>query len=512
MAANKLKSAAASAWQDEFERAYAEGRFGKAAALYDRFAARAEPLEIVIRAARAHMHGQPPRVLELLLGLRTPGDTAASVQRDCLLGEAFARTRDFKSADLRLSAALNAASELGDRNLVAMVGYRLVRRHLHAEDPVRARESLDVARAGTGRTARVYALYAETLILPFEERIADQAQKLLEFLRLSDPGKTEFVDLRAWATHSLAGLARELYIPHALPEIERQLLGTPWPEDFAPNRFQAFKALGWATALQGDYFNAFRHLKSASHVAGVSQAWQVVAACDRAFLARCFNEHRWSRVELDEAERLALDLDWAATFGEERIALLLLAELFATIDASRSALYLARHRQLGDIKSSLHYRRDARLDAFARYSTGIVELALGNKKSGLANMRAARKVFERFGCDFRAARCLIAEFDVTHDSNLLPRIEEKLRNYRHSWLAAAVRESAQRRDKRLPPMRKRVFDEICLGKSTAEIAQLLGRSKFTISNHIKELFKDFGVKNRSALIAAAVRPDNANPA
>lgn len=511
MAANKLKSAAVSAWRDEFERAYGEGRFAQAAALYDRHATRSAPVEIVIRAARAHMHARPPRVLELLLGLRTPGDPAASVERDCLLGEALARTHDFKSADLRLGAALNAARELGDRDLVATVGYRLVRRQLHAEDPVRARESLDVARAGTGPTARLYALYAETLILPFEERIADQAQKLLEFLRLSDPGKPEFVDLRAWATHSLAGLARELYIPHALPEIERQLSGTPWPEDFAANRFQAFKALGWATALQGDYFNAFRHLKSASQVTNVSQAWHVVAACDRAYLARCFNEHRWSRVELDEAERLAVDVDWAATLGEERIGLLLLAELFATIDASRSAMYLARHRELGDIKSSLHYRHDARLDAFARYSTGIVELALGNKKSSLANLRSARKVFERFGCDFRAARCLTGEFEATRDSNLLPRIEEKLRNYRHSWLAAAFRESARRGDKALPPMRKRVFDEICQGKSTAEIAQLLGRSKFTISNHIKELFKDFGVKNRSALIAAAVRNLSPSP-
>ena len=450
-------------------------------------------------------------VLELLLGLRTPGDPVASVQRDCLLGEALARTRDFKSADLRLDAALNAARAIGDRDLAAMVGYRLVRRHLHAEDPVRARGFLDVARGGTGRSARIYALYAETLILPFEERIAEQAQKLVEFLRLTDPSQTDFVDLRAWATHSLAGLARELYIPHALPEIERQLSGVPWPDDFAPNRFQAFKALGWATALQGDYFNAFRHLKSASHVAGVSQAWQVVAACDRAYLARCFNEHRWSRVELDEAERLAVDVDWAATPGEERIGLLLLAELFATIDAARSAMYLARHRELGEIKSSLHYRHDARLEAFARYSTGIVELALGDKKGGLANLRAARKVFERFGCDFRAARCLHAELDVTHDLRLLPLIQEKLRNYSHSWLAASLRASAQRREQALPPMRRRVFDEICRGKSTAEIARLLDRSKFTISNHIKELFKDFGVKNRSALIAAAVRPDIVNP-
>ncbi len=40
------------------------------------------------------------------------------------------------------------------------------------------------------------------------------------------------------------------------------------------------------------------------------------------------------------------------------MGLLLLAELFGAIDASRSAMYLARYRELGDIKSSLYYRHE----------------------------------------------------------------------------------------------------------------------------------------------------------
>ncbi len=55
-------------------------------------------------------------------------------------------------------------------------------------------------------------------------------------------------------------------------------------------------------------------------------------------------------------------------------------------------------------------------------------------------------------------------------------------------------------------MQKRVFDEyFCQGQSTAEIAQTLGRSEFTVSNHIKEIFKTFNVKSRSALVAEALR-------
>ena len=52
----------------------------------------------------------------------------------------------------------------------------------------------------------------------------------------------------------------------------------------------------------------------------------------------------------------------------------------------------------------------------------------------------------------------------------------------------------------LPPMQRLVFDEICRGKTTRQIAEELHRSKYTIANHTKLIFKAFGVTNRSSLI------------
>jgi DNA-binding CsgD family transcriptional regulator len=452
------------------------------------------------------MHADPSSALRVLIDLRLPTNKRTErIQRDALLAEAFARTRDFESADERLQTAFEEARKLDDGDLLTMVGYRAVRRHLQAEDPSEARKYLGLTRSGQSATARVYAAYAETLILPYEERVHEQAERLIELLRSLDPNRSEFVDIRAWSTHTLAALARELYIPAAIPEIDRQLSGIQWPYDFAPNLFQALRGLGWAKALQGDYFNAFRHLKRASEVTDTT-AWKVVAACDRSYLARSFGEPRWSRVELDEAEQLAAQVHWHATLAEERMGLLQLAELFGTLDTARSAMYLARYRELGEIKSPLYYRHDARRTAYAQYSTGVVELALGNKKRGLAELREARKVFDRFGYDFRAARCLTDEFVATGNADLLPTIEEKLRNYQQSWLVAEVRAAiGGPKPTMLPPMQQRVFDELCQGKSTSEIAGSLQRSEWTISNHIKEIFKAFGVKSRSALLAEAVR-------
>lgn len=506
MASPRRASLARRAWKAEFERAFSESRFTDAARLYDQNEARPEAFRLSLRAAQAHMHADPPAALRVLLRRRSGRFTRRErIVRDTLLAEAFARTKDFDSADQRLSAALASAKELDDHELMSLVGYRYVRRHLFAENPAAARVYLNLTRSSDTRVAKVYASYAETLILPYEERAHEQGARLLELLRLLGPPDGEFIDVRAWSTHTLAALAREFFIPGATLEVERQLAGAAWPEDFAANLFQTLKSLAWSKALQGDYFSAFRLLKRAS-LAAPSEAWRVVAACDRAYLARSFGENRWSRVELEDAEDLARGVEWSSAKGEERAGLLLLAELSSAFDTSRSAAYLARYRELNRIPSPLHYGSDARIDAFAQYSSGIVEIALANENQGIACLRKALIVFERFGYDFRAARCLVAEYDVRPNPELLSRAHEKLRDFEQSGLFAQLRSHGNVRVS-LPHMQQRVLQHMCRGESTMQIAKALGRSRYTVSNHIKRIFKAFGVSSRAALLAKALRPE-----
>jgi DNA-binding CsgD family transcriptional regulator len=494
-------------WRSEFETAYNEYRIGDASKLYDRFAGASEPPELVLKAARAHLGDDPSVTLRLLLPLRIPDDRARDrVEREALLGEAYACTSDFGSADEHLSCALRIASRIKNDDLVAYVGYRLVRRHLFEVNPERARASLELTRRGRSRLSRVFALFSDTLIMPYEERFDDQIEALIELLRLLDPNDREYRELlpiRASATHVLAHLAQERYIPEAVAAIERQLSGVAWPKDLADYLFHTHKSLAWIKALQGDYFNAFRHMKRASEAAQTT-AWKVAAACERSFLARYFGERGWSRVELDEAEYSASEVDWRGTLDTERIGLLMLAELFSEIDTARSSMYLAQYRSLGEM-SLLNYRRDPRLRAMEQQSTGVVELALGKRTRGLSNLREAREVYERYGYDFRAAMCLASEYRVTDNRALLPAIEEKLRHYQQSWLASELRGTLERPTVPLSPMQQVVFEELCSGKSTAEIARSLGRSEYTVSNHTKGIFKAFGVKSRAALLAKAAR-------
>jgi hypothetical protein len=43
-------------------------------------------------------------------------------------------------------------------------------------------------------------------------------------------------------------------------------------------------------------------------------------------------------------------VEWQATLAEERIGLLLLAKLFGDLDTAKSAMHLARYRELVNIK------------------------------------------------------------------------------------------------------------------------------------------------------------------
>jgi DNA-binding CsgD family transcriptional regulator len=494
-------------WLDEFLNAYHGWRRREASRIYDANVKGHLSPDIVILGARAHMREQPAATIRILLELEVPHKTALAAEKALLLGEAFARTSDYAAADDQLEAALRIARRLKSNDLISEVGLSYFRRFHFEARTQEARHCLDLIRRGRSTTAHLNTLIMECHALSREEKTSEEAICYLELLRSITPGAPEHLGHIAVGTNNLAVLGRELYFPEAMPEVERHL-SVPWTEDFSINRFQATKALAWSKALQGDYFNAFRFLQRASETAP-SKAWSVVAACDRSYLARCIGEAQWSRHELDAAERAAETVDWHKTNQmDEAFALLLMAELFAPIDPTKSAMHLARHREIGETLGNLPLSigPDRRTRAFFAYATAVTELALGNQARALAELRSARNIFDHFHYDWRAARCLLVEYRITGDVELLRMAHERLRNYGHSWLADELRLLEQQpRTVTLPRQQQRVFEELCQGKSTAQIAATLGRSEWTISNHIKQIFKAYNVKSRAELLAEAGR-------
>jgi DNA-binding NarL/FixJ family response regulator len=57
----------------------------------------------------------------------------------------------------------------------------------------------------------------------------------------------------------------------------------------------------------------------------------------------------------------------------------------------------------------------------------------------------------------------------------------------------------------LPPRQREIVRLVCKGLRTSEIAQKLGLSPFTVSNHLKAVFPKFGVHSRVELVVAVLR-------
>jgi DNA-binding CsgD family transcriptional regulator len=459
------------------------------------------PDRLLVEARLRHLQDQAPAVIGILSG-HSFKDQRQEVQRALLLAIAHTRVNEYAVADEYFESASAGTERLHDAELQAEIAYRRGRRYGAEKNAGAAREQLALAQKGVSPARKVDALILESYIYNIEGRHAQQAGALHRALDVIDPADPRFAMSGAWTTHTLATLVREMNLPAAIPAVERQLRECIWPADLNLQRFQSLKALGWSHALRGDYFNAFRYLKQSGDFAP-SAAWRTIALLDRAYLARCVNEMRWSRQELDEADEVAQHVDWHATRNEERVGLLLLAEMFAPIDSGKAARYMALYRELGELTAPfLLYSGDERLHALADYSAGVTQLALGNMTAGIKLLRQSLVAYEHAAYDWRAGRSGLRLYEATGAPEYLELAKEKLRDYPNSWLADELRKLARMQSEpSLPPMQQRVFEQLCRGLSTAEIAKNLGRSEFTIKNHIKLIFKAHNVNSRAALIA-----------
>lgn len=492
-------------------RLFDEGQFQEAVQLYDAHARKSGiPIGAVFLRARCYLrepNGEHKAVVLLnKLSLRD-GDEDA-IRRDTLLGAAYAAAGDLRASDSKFKAALAGARAIGDRELLAEVAYRVGRRYaVWASDLDEARKYLQFIRSGKSLQSQLDALQLEAAILSRETRVREEARVLTELLLSLNPQSNDHMENRAWSLHTLSALARETYLPDALPLIERYLATASWPPDFAVLRFQTTKALAWAKALQGDYFNAFRFLKQTA-LSAPDDAWRTMVLCDRAYLARVRGEDTWSRQELSDAEEAAEHTEWEQREDESTVALLLLAELVAPINAAQASGYLARFRKLGGIKERrLLMKGDERFQALIDYSTGVVEVSLGDRRLAMEALKSALSIYERSGFEWRAARAALRLYDATNKISYLERASSLLRHYSNSWLADELRarKGGNSGATGLSPMRDKVFRLLCDGKSNAEIASQLGLAVSTVANHAKAVLKAFSVTSRHALIAEAIR-------
>jgi len=482
--------------------------------------------EAVLLRGRLHLKLNRTKPSETIAFLTRalPGlhSKVSEAEANILLGAAHARAGDHRSARSRFALVARAlkndslqSSELRiELAYQSAVAFWMQRKLEEAEKEVKP--ILD---------ARASALYPEILILKgalyaARERYENQGSTLLEALRVVLAMETRNVFPWGHLVSQLSILGREMPNPSIRNKAFEQVDKVPWTEDLAESRFISLKAVGWRRALEGDYFNAFRYLKQATACAH-TLPWRVMASCDRAYLAASLGEIRWSEQELQEAAELAERVEWRAIDGEERVALLLLAELYAPHDGALALSYVARFQETGDrFNAVLSFNADRRVEGLVAYSLAYVRQHLDDKEEAEDLYRKAFSIYDAIGYDWRAARAAIGLFQVSRDTYWIDEAAKKLKLYPLSWLANRVRDLApsdfssarptqtaikRRAAEELTPSQAEVYELLLTGAPTREIAKKLDRSEFTVRNHIKAIFKKLKVNSRAALLSATFR-------
>ncbi len=480
--------------------AYTSAQLTEAAAIYDERGGHA-PVELVLMRAQIALARDPAGALDLLLAQRNRFEhRPESFASEVLLGSSFAALHDYTSADAHFERARTFADRrsFAETTMLAAARARRYIREGRFGDAWRCYEATLVDRRLEG-SIESERLKAE--IHHVEARFGEQAHALTRLLALIGDAIDSHLAIWYEAVAQLSRLACELPAPAAASSVASALLARPhWPADFSAQRFESVRSLAWCKVLGGDMLGSFRFLREAATLAETlgSAPLRAIVMLDRAQFARNAGEEHWCANETAAASELLRDVDWLHARSEERSALPLLAEVLAPADAQGAAAAIARYATLAPA-----------LDPVAVGVRGLVHLANGRSREGVRDLTAAYDSFDRAGSEWRAGKAAFELAKVTGATRWRLLALENLEFYANSWLFAAAQAMAALPGTAdglsLTPMQERVFHMICEGLSTDAIATRLGRSRSTIRNHIKLIFKAMGVRSRAALVAKAAR-------
>jgi DNA-binding NarL/FixJ family response regulator len=500
---------------DSFELAREDFRSARFAAAWEKLTAllRVEPqnLDAALLLARVELRrGKPDDALSVLTRyVRTP-KRAAKAETAMLKGVAFARLGDAESSRAQFQTAQSALR--ANEPLAAELTYHVASNDWIERRLDRAAKTLENLPADISPNLDLQARIVTGAIASANEKLAAQGATLLAALRsLRRPQDVE-VYLYGMLVTQIAALAVELPSTELRDAALEHISKVPWTADIADLHFHAVRAIAWRHVLEGDEFNAFRRLKEALAVAN-TPAWRVAAMTDRAYLAAVLGEKRWSAQELRDAHELASSIDWNAVAGEEKLALPVLADLFAERDPAVAIGYVAAFRKTRkNFPRILSSRRDRRVEALEAFSLGKVQMELGDRAEAQRLLTQAWNIYTELGIAWRAARAALALAQLEEAESWRARAEIALEAYPRSWLARSIATPAARPMlasstslESLTSAQRAVLDLLVEGRGTDEIAAALGRSTFTVRNHIKAIFKAFGVSSRTALIVKATQ-------
>ncbi len=277
-----------------------------------------------------------------------------------------------------------------------------------------------------------------------------------------------------------------------------------WSDDLLDERFGCLRAMAWEAFLRGEPARAQWLLKDSKDCAH-EPAWKVVAHLDRAYIARASGNEAWATEELLAAHTTARTVEWSATQGEERQALVMLAVLFAPTDMAQAQRYVSMYTQLGrdSVNPVLSLAHDRRAIGFEKYALGRVQQVLGNEVMAMKALEAAYEIFEGAQYHFRAAQAATAIFEGTADAQWKEKAQRHADVFPHSPISAALKTKSEPTIapllRSLTPMQRQLTFALSEGLELADLSRRFSRSAYTLNKQVDAVFAHLGVTNRRAL-------------
>lgn len=237
---------------------------------------------------------------------------------------------------------------------------------------------------------------------------------------------------------NLSALIADIYLPDVEKTVRARAQSLPWSPEVGLRAYNVHRALGWSAALRGDQVTALRDLREAD-VLAPSPAWRIEALLDRSYLFGELGESHAAHDRFDEAARLAQGIDWRSSEGEERYALLWLAEITAPYDAPRAEAVLGLYDSLKrPIDARFAAPTDQRLHGLRLDAAGAVSAAQGNTTRALAQLQEARDLWTSLGFEWRAAKTARALARVTNADDHVADARRRAAPWPQSWLARSA--------------------------------------------------------------------------
>jgi DNA-binding CsgD family transcriptional regulator/tetratricopeptide (TPR) repeat protein len=317
--------------------------------------------------------------------------------------------------------------------------------------------------------------------------------------------------ITATAISTLSILSAELFDREIARFAEARAAAIDWPSGLRTQRYLTLAYLAMFYEFAGDTIAAYQFAAKACESAP-TPALEAACSALSSTIAQNAGELFTAVVHARRAQTLAAGLDTRELVGEERFALLGVAECCAHFDLPAAEELFARYWGLAPIDAMLALSGDPRLVGEETFISGVIAAAKGERDRAYTCYAKAFEIFRGIDYVRRAVIAGFAMLRIADDVDVRCYVTAQLSgtsNYISAALLAQTRAPLLERHPivaALSPGQREIVSLICSGKTNREIAAIRNVSEQTIKNVLsKRVFPAFNVSSRSALVSACLR-------